>query len=72
MGAWVLSTALLISRLRRCDHPAARLALAILVAVIMAGMTEYSILASTHFRGIWVLVTALACYTLNERPQSCA
>jgi O-antigen ligase len=72
LGAWVLSTALLISRLRRCDHPAARLALAILVAVIMAGMTEYSILASTHFRGIWVLVTALACYTLNERPQSCA
>lgn len=70
LGAWVLSTALLISRLRRCDHPAARLALAILVAVIMAGMTEYSILASTHFRGIWVLVTALACYTLNERPQS--
>lgn len=67
LGAWVLSTALLISRLRRCDHPAAQLALAILIAVIMAGMTEYSILASTHFRGMWVLVTALACYTLNER-----
>jgi len=72
LGAWVLSTALLISRLRRCDHPATQLALAILVAVIMAGMTEYSILASTHFRGMWVLVTALACYTLNGRPQSCA
>lgn len=64
--AWVLSTALLISRLLRCDHPAARLALAMLAAVIMAGMTEYSILASTHFRGVWVIVTALACCTFND------
>lgn len=67
--AWMLSTALLISRLRRCEHPATRLALAMLAAVIMAGMTEYSILASTHFRGTWVIVTALACCILNEcRP----
>ncbi len=65
--AWVLSTALLVSRLRRRDHPAARLALALLAATIMAGMTEYSILLSTHFRGIWVLVTALACCTLGTR-----
>lgn len=64
--AWVLSTALLISRLWRCKHPAARIALAMLAAAIMAGMTEYSILGSTHFRGIWVIVTALACYLLNE------
>lgn len=64
--AWMLSTALLISRLRRCEHPATRLALAMLAAVIMAGMTEYSILASTHFRGTWVIVTALACCILNE------
>lgn len=64
--AWVLSTALLISRLRRCGHPATRLALAMLAAVIMAGMTEYSILASTHFRGIWVIVSALACCLFNE------
>jgi len=63
--AWVLSTALLVSRLRRSEHAAARLALALLAAAIMAGMTEYSILLSTHFRGIWVLVTALACCTLG-------
>jgi O-antigen ligase len=65
--AWVLSTALLVSRLRRSEHAAARLALAMLAATIMAGMTEYSILLSTHFRGIWVLVTALACCTLGTR-----
>jgi O-antigen ligase len=63
--AWVLSTALLVSRLRRSEHAAARLALAMLAATIMAGMTEYSILLSTHFRGIWVFVTALACCTLG-------
>jgi hypothetical protein len=64
--AWVLSTALLVSRLRRSEHASARLALALLAAAIMAGMTEYSILLSTHFRGIWVLVTALACCTLGS------
>jgi hypothetical protein len=63
----VLSTALLVSRLRRSEHAAARLALALLAATIMAGMTEYSILLSTHFRGIWVLVTALACCTMGTR-----
>lgn len=64
--AWVLSTALLVSRLLRCAHPATRLALAMLAAVIMAGMTEYSILQSTHYRGIWVVTTALACCLLIE------
>lgn len=64
--AWGLSTALLIHHLWRRAHPAAQLALAMLAATIMAGMTEYSILLSTHFRGIWVIVTALACCTLDE------
>lgn len=63
--AWVLSTALLVHRLWRSVHPAAQLGLAMLVAVIMAGMTEYSLLLSTHFRGIWVIVTAIACYALS-------
>jgi hypothetical protein len=37
------------------------------VATLVAGTLEYSILNSTHFRGAWVLVVALACCTLNER-----
>lgn len=64
----VAATVLLAYRLYRCDHPAARLALAVLAASLVAGTLEYSILDSTHFRGVWVLVTAFACFTLNERP----
>lgn len=61
----VTSTALLAYRLYRCGHPAAQLALAVLAASVVAGSLEYSILDSTHFRGVWVTVTALACITLN-------
>jgi O-antigen ligase len=64
----IASTALLAYRLYRRGHPAAQLALAVLAASVLAGTLEYSILASTHYRGIWVLVTAFACYALNERP----
>jgi len=62
------STSLLAYRLYRCGHPAAQLALAALAASVVAGSLEYSILDSTHFRGLWVLVTAIGCYTLNEGP----
>lgn len=68
MGA-IASTVLLVYRLYRCANPAARLALAVLAASLVAGSLEYSILDSTHFRGGWVLVTAFACFTLNERLQ---
>src|SRR5512143_1583007 len=61
----IASTALLAYRLYRCGHPAAQLALAVLAASVVAGSLEYSILDSTHFRGVWVTVTALACMTLN-------
>ena len=61
------SIALLAYRLYRRGHPAARLALAVFAASVLAGTLEYSILDSTHFRGVWVLVTAIACYALNER-----
>lgn len=61
------SIALLAYRLYRRGHPVARLALAVLAASVLAGTLEYSILDSTHFRGVWVLVTAIACYALNER-----
>ena len=61
----LLSTALLAYRLVRCGHPAAQLALAVFAASVLAGSLEYSILISTHFRGIWVIVTALACITLS-------
>src|SRR5512139_671216 len=64
----IAATALLAYRLYRCAHPAAWLALAVLAASVLAGTLEYSILDSTHFRGVWVVVTAFACFTLNERP----
>ena len=69
----LLSTVLLAYRLFRCRHPAAQLALAVFAASVVAGSLEYSILISTHFRGVWVVVTALACITLsmcnaNPRP----
>jgi O-antigen ligase len=63
----MLSTALLAYRLYRRSHPSAQLALAVFAASVLAGTLEHSILNSTHFRGIWVLVTALGCYTLNAR-----
>lgn len=61
----LVSTALLAYRLYRCGHPAAQLALAVFASSVLAGSLEYSILISTHFRGIWVIVTALACITLS-------
>lgn len=65
LAGWTLSTAFLIYQLFRCGSPAAQLALAILAASVLAGTLEYSLLISTHFRGIWVIVTALACCTLG-------
>jgi hypothetical protein len=66
LAGGLLSAVLLIVRLYRQRQPAVQLALAIFVAALVAGTLEYSILDSTHFRGVWVLVVALACCTLNE------
>jgi O-antigen ligase len=61
---WLLSTSwLLLALLRNCTEKA-RIALAVLSASIVAGLIEYSVVNSTHFQGIWVLVTAFACWTL--------
>jgi O-antigen ligase len=65
LAAWAVSTALLAVRLYRRRQPAAHLALALLAATVLAGALEYSLLVSTHYRGIWVIVTALACCTLG-------
>lgn len=62
----IAATILLAYRLYRRNSPATHLALAIFATTIFAGTLEYSILDSTHFRGIWVLVTAIACYALNS------
>ena len=70
LAGGLLSAVLLIVRLYRQSQPAAQLALAVFVAVLVAGTLEYSILDSTHFRGVWVLVVALACCTLNENCGS--
>jgi O-antigen ligase len=67
LAGGLLSAVLLVVRLYRQNQSAARLALAMFVATLVAGTLEYSILNSTHFRGVWVLVVALACCTLNER-----
>ena len=66
LAGGLLSAALLVVRLYRQNQPAAQLAMAVFVATLVAGTLEYSILDSTHFRGVWVLVVALACCTLNE------
>jgi O-antigen ligase len=73
LAAWVVSTALLIFRLYRRRQSAAHLALALLAATVLAGVLEYSLLVSTHYSGIWVIVTTLACCTLGvgaERPDA--
>jgi len=67
LAGGLLSAALLAVRLYRQSQPAAQLALAVFAAALVAGTLEYSILDSTHFRGVWVLVVALACCTLNEQ-----
>ncbi|MCD6706294.1 MAG: O-antigen ligase family protein [Thiobacillus sp.] len=66
LAGGLLSAVLLVVRLYRQNQSAARLALAMFMAALVAGTLEYSILNSTHFRGVWVLVVALACCTLNE------
>ena len=69
LAGGLLSAALLAVRLYRQSQPAAQLALAVFAAALVAGTLEYSILDSTHFRGIWVLVTAIACCTLSASPS---
>ena len=69
LAGGLLSAALLAVRLYRQSQPAAPLALAVFAAALVAGTLEYSILDSTHFRGIWVLVTAIACCTLSASPS---
>jgi O-antigen ligase len=66
LAGGLLSVILLVIRLYRQHEAASHLALAVFVAALAAGTLEYSILDSTHFRGIWVLVTALGCVTLTE------
>lgn len=70
---WLVSMTWLSSALVRKKGEASRIALALLMAVVSAGVLEYSLLDSTHFRGIWVLVTALACWVLagpdDRKPQ---
>jgi O-antigen ligase len=69
-GGALASTALLAHRLYRRGSAASLLALGALTASVVAGSLEYSILDSTHFRGLWILVTALACCTLNPATPS--
>jgi len=69
LAGGLLSAVLLVVRLYRQGRPAAQLALAVFVATLVAGTLEYSILDSTHFRGIWVVVTALACCTLASSSK---
>lgn len=65
---WGLSTAWLVRRLLGCITPSARITLALLIAAILAGSLEYSLTSSAHFRGIWVVLTAFACYIIS-RPE---
>lgn len=62
----IAATVMLAYQLYRRSGHVAQLALAMFLAIILAGTLEYSIVDSTHFRGVWVLVTAIACYTLNS------
>lgn len=64
VAGWLLSMAWLSARLVHKDGEAGRVALAVLAATALAGFLEYSLLNSTHFRGIWVLVTVFACWVV--------
>lgn len=70
---WLVSMVWLSSALVRKEGEASKVALALLMTVITAGVLEYSLLDSTHFRGIWVLITALSCWVLaspdDRNPQ---
>jgi len=62
----IAATLLLAHRLYRLGGGKGQLALALFAATLLAGTIEYSIVDSTHFRGVWVLVTAFACHALNS------
>lgn len=62
---WLLSTSWLLLAVSRTVGENARIALAVLCASIVVGLIEYSVVNSTHFQGLWVLVTAFACWTLS-------
>jgi hypothetical protein len=61
---WLWSLSWLSMVLVRKNGEAARVVLAMLAAIVVAGILEYSLLNSTHFRGLWVLVTVFACWVL--------
>lgn len=64
LAGWIVSTGVLAVQLARRATPAAQVVLALLVAACIAGILEYSLTDSTHFRGTWVILTALACCIL--------
>ncbi|MCA1979096.1 MAG: hypothetical protein LDL19_07645 [Thiobacillus sp.] len=69
LAAWIVSTVAFATRLYRHKTRDSRLALILLVAATLGGILEHSLLVSTHYRGIWVVLTALACCTLTDRTQ---
>lgn len=66
LGAFLLSTALVSYQLVRLRTPLTRTLLALLASAFVAGTLEYSVLSSTHFRGPWMLIIALACYAIGS------
>lgn len=64
---WFLSTALVAFRLARNHTWFSRIMLALLMTSIVSGVLEYSLLNSLHFQGIWMLVTAFSCWSLETR-----
>ncbi len=67
---WLWSTGRLALALAFSHNSNCRIMFALLTTAIVSGTLEYSILNSTHFQGIWMLITALACWSLETANGS--
>lgn len=59
---WVVSTVWLVRRMLSSPRAEAHTLLALFAAAVFAGVLEYSLVVSTHFRGLWMLVSVFACW----------
>ena len=71
---WLYSTSRLLVRLVIEGQPKNSGPLAMLVALLATGMVDYTLLTSSLYQGLWVLVTVHISWTLtsNQREQNTA
>ena len=67
---WLYSTLRLLAGLVAARAEAARSALAPLAVLLAAGLVDYTLLTSSLYQGLWVLITVHACWAVAHHPTT--